>query len=99
MRVHWYTMSKQSGRGHYAGAPVHYEQTVRARALRGYAGTFEQTVRAGAGAVWVHRYTMSKQSGPPPAGLGAHVAVRGLERRQHMRRQPGAYTRPLFSST
>jgi len=38
MRVHRYTMSKQSGRGRFAGTPVNYEQTVRARALCGYTG-------------------------------------------------------------
>ena len=42
------------------GAPVHYEQTVRTRLEGG-----ELVPRAGGGeCVWVHRYTMSKQSGP-----------------------------------
>ena len=64
-RVHRYSMSKQSGRVHYAGTPVDYEQTVReedAASVQGYTGTLWANSQ-GEGAVRVHRYTMSKQSG------------------------------------
>ena len=45
------------------GTPVHYEQTVRDRVCAGGAVHYEQTVREQVRA-GVHRYTMSKQSGP-----------------------------------
>jgi len=53
-----------------SGAPVHYEQTVRSP-CQSHAREEEAASvcrHTGLAAPWVHRYTMSKQSGLPPLG-------------------------------
>ena len=68
--MHRYTMSKQpesewQAKACGAGAPVHYEQTVRERVARPRC------------VVRVHRYTMSKQSESEWPGQGVRYGCTG----------------------
>ena len=64
LRVHRYTMGKQSGHlPSTTGTPVHYGQTVRASAEHyGSTGTLCANSQGICRALQVHRYTMGTQS-------------------------------------